>query len=74
MVSLIRAARKLGAVSEMDVLSAQSQLDHDRTLLPPLHQQLSEAQDTLADLIGVVPSPTRVDFSRNERRPRMFQS
>jgi NodT family efflux transporter outer membrane factor (OMF) lipoprotein len=56
MLSLIRAARGLGAVSEMDVLSAQSQLDHDRTLLPPLHQQLSEAQDTLADLIGVVPT------------------
>jgi NodT family efflux transporter outer membrane factor (OMF) lipoprotein len=56
MVNLIRAARELGAVSEMDVLSAQSQLDHDRTLLPPLHQQLSEAQDTLADLIGVVPA------------------
>jgi NodT family efflux transporter outer membrane factor (OMF) lipoprotein len=56
MLSLIRAARGLGAVSEMDVLSAKSQLDHDRTLLPPLHQQLSEAQDTLADLIGVVPA------------------
>jgi NodT family efflux transporter outer membrane factor (OMF) lipoprotein len=56
MLSLIRAARGLGAVSEMDVLSAQSQRDHDRTLLPPLHQQLSEAQDTLADLIGVVPA------------------
>jgi NodT family efflux transporter outer membrane factor (OMF) lipoprotein len=56
MLSLIRAARGLGAVSEMDVLSAQSQRDHDCTLLPPLHQQLSEAQDTLADLIGVVPA------------------
>jgi NodT family efflux transporter outer membrane factor (OMF) lipoprotein len=56
MLSLIRAARELGAVSEMDVLSAQSQLDHDRTLLPPLHQQVSEAHDALADLIGVVPA------------------
>ncbi len=56
MLSLIRAARELGAVSEMDVLSAKSQLDHDRTLLPPLRQQLSETQDTLADLIGVVPA------------------
>ena len=55
MLSLIRAARELGAVSEIDVLSAQSQLDHDRTLLPPLRQQVSEAQDTLADLIGVAP-------------------
>jgi NodT family efflux transporter outer membrane factor (OMF) lipoprotein len=65
MLSLIRAARELGAVSEMDVLSAQSQLDHDRTLLPPLHQQLNEAQDTLADLIGVVPAdapPAEMDL------------
>jgi NodT family efflux transporter outer membrane factor (OMF) lipoprotein len=65
MLSLIRAAHELGAVSEMDVLSAQSQLDHDRTLLPPLRQQLSEAQDTLADLIGVVPAdgpPTEMDL------------
>jgi NodT family efflux transporter outer membrane factor (OMF) lipoprotein len=64
-VNLIHAAREAGAVSEMDVLSAQSQLDHDRTLLPPLHQQLSEAQDTLADLIGVVPAdgpPTEMDL------------
>lgn len=55
LLSLVRAAFEAGAVSQMDVLSAQSQLDHDRTLLPPLHQQLSEAQDALADLIGVVP-------------------
>jgi NodT family efflux transporter outer membrane factor (OMF) lipoprotein len=56
MLRLVRAACAAGAVSQMDVLSAQSQLDHDRTLVPPLHQQLSEAQDVLADLIGVVPS------------------
>jgi NodT family efflux transporter outer membrane factor (OMF) lipoprotein len=55
-LSLIRAAREAGAVSEMDVLSAQSQVDHDRTLLPPLHQELSAAQDTLEVLIGVAPS------------------
>jgi NodT family efflux transporter outer membrane factor (OMF) lipoprotein len=65
MLSLIRAARELGAVSQIDVLSAQSQLDHDRTLLPPLRQQLSEAQDTLADLIGAVPAdapPLQIDL------------
>ena len=56
LLSLVRAAFEAGAVSQMDVLSAQSQLDHDRTLLPPLHQQMSEAQDVLADLIGVVPT------------------
>jgi NodT family efflux transporter outer membrane factor (OMF) lipoprotein len=56
LLNLVRGAFEAGAVSEMDVLSAQSQLDHDRTFLPPLHQQLSEAQDALADLIGVVPA------------------
>ena len=56
MLRLVRGACAAGAVSQMDVLSAQSQLDHDRTLVPPLHQQLSEAQDVLADLIGVAPS------------------
>ena len=55
-LGLIRAAREMGAVSGMDVLSAQSQADHDRTLLPPLHQQLSVAQDVLAVLIGGTPS------------------
>jgi NodT family efflux transporter outer membrane factor (OMF) lipoprotein len=65
LLSLVRAAFEVGAVSQMDVLSAQSQLDHDRTLLPPLHQQLSEAQDALADLIGTVPADgpsTEVDL------------
>jgi outer membrane protein TolC len=55
-LDLLRAAREAGAVSGMDVLSSQSQLDHDRTLLPPLHQELSEAQDALAVLLGVAPS------------------
>ena len=32
MLRLVRAACAAGAVSQMDVLSAQSQLDHDRTL------------------------------------------
>ncbi|MGO9994864.1 MAG: efflux transporter outer membrane subunit [Steroidobacteraceae bacterium] len=65
MLGLIRAAREAGAVSEMDVLSARSQADHDRTLLPPLHQQLSAAQDVLAELSGVAPSdwaPVDVDL------------
>ena len=55
-LNLIRAAREAGAVSAMDVLSAQSQLDHDRTLLPPLQQALSAARDALAVLVGATPS------------------
>jgi NodT family efflux transporter outer membrane factor (OMF) lipoprotein len=64
-LSLIRTAHAAGAVSEMDVLSAQSQADHDRTLLPPLNQQLSVAQDVLSVLTGVAPSdgaPSEVDL------------
>ena len=56
MLNLIRAAREAGAVSQMDVLSAQSQADHDRTLLPPLHQELSLAQDVLTVLLGAAPA------------------
>jgi NodT family efflux transporter outer membrane factor (OMF) lipoprotein len=55
-LGLIRAAREAGAVSAIDVLSSQSQLDHDRTLLPPLQQSLSAARDTLAVLVGVTPA------------------
>jgi NodT family efflux transporter outer membrane factor (OMF) lipoprotein len=55
-LALIRGAREAGAVSAMDVLSAQSQTDHDRTLLPPLRQELSVAQDLLSSLVGVAPS------------------
>jgi NodT family efflux transporter outer membrane factor (OMF) lipoprotein len=55
-LALIRGARDAGAVSDMDVLSAQSQTDHDRTLLPPLRQELSVAQDVLSSLVGEAPS------------------
>jgi NodT family efflux transporter outer membrane factor (OMF) lipoprotein len=66
MLDLIRAAREAGAVSQIDVLSAQSQADHDRTLLPPLQQQLSLAQDVLAVLIGAAPAdgtPNEVELA-----------
>jgi NodT family efflux transporter outer membrane factor (OMF) lipoprotein len=55
-LALIRGARDAGAVSDMDVLSAQSQTDHDRTLLPPLRQELSVAKDVLSSLVGEAPS------------------
>jgi NodT family efflux transporter outer membrane factor (OMF) lipoprotein len=56
MLRLIEAANAAGAVSRMDVLSAQSQTDHDRTLLPPVRQQLGVAQDALAILVGAAPA------------------
>jgi NodT family efflux transporter outer membrane factor (OMF) lipoprotein len=48
----------------MDVTTAQSQLDRDRTMLPPLRQQLNVAQDALAILVGKLPAAwTAPDFN-----------
>jgi NodT family efflux transporter outer membrane factor (OMF) lipoprotein len=55
-VSLVRTAREAGSVSEVDVLIARSQLENDRTLLPPLRQQLSVARHALAILVGQPPA------------------
>jgi NodT family efflux transporter outer membrane factor (OMF) lipoprotein len=69
MLRLIRAANAAGAVSRIDVLSAQSQTDHDRTLLPPLRQQLGVSQDALAILVGAAPAdwPAQ-DFNLRQMR------
>jgi NodT family efflux transporter outer membrane factor (OMF) lipoprotein len=55
-LALVRAARAAGVVSDMDVLTATSQRDSDRTLLPPLRQELNVAQDALAVLVGRSPA------------------
>ena len=55
-IELVRAARRVGVVSDIDVLQATSQRDQDRTLLPPLYQELDVAKDALAVLIGKAPS------------------
>ncbi len=63
-LELVRAARGTGGVTDIDVLSAQSQLDRDRTLLPGLRQQLSVAEDALATLVGKSPAEWRApDFA-----------
>jgi len=63
-LDLVRAARGTGAITDIDVLAAQSQLDRDRTLLPALRQQLAVAQDALATLIGKSPAEWRApDFA-----------
>jgi len=54
-LELVGAARAAGAVSDVDVLSAESQLANDRTLLPPLRQQESVARHALAILAGKAP-------------------
>ena len=71
MLRLISAANEAGAVSRVDVLSAQSQTDHDRTLLPPLRQQLEVAQDALAVLVGAAPAEWPVqDINLQQMRPQ----
>lgn len=55
-LNLVHSARAAGVASDMDVTTAQSQLDRDRTLLPTLNQQLAVAQDALAVLTGRSPA------------------
>ena len=55
-LDLVRAARHVGVVSDIDVLQATSQRDQDRTLLPALEQELDVARDALAVLVGKPPS------------------
>jgi NodT family efflux transporter outer membrane factor (OMF) lipoprotein len=53
---LVQARLAAGAASEQDVTTAQSQMDRDRTLLPPLRQQREMAEDALATLVGSAPA------------------
>jgi NodT family efflux transporter outer membrane factor (OMF) lipoprotein len=65
-LKLVQAARGTGVASQMDVTTAQSQLDSDRARLPPLQQQLYVAQDALATLVGKSPAswaPPRLDLA-----------
>jgi NodT family efflux transporter outer membrane factor (OMF) lipoprotein len=54
-LALVRTAKAAGSGTEVDVLHADSQLANDRTLLPPLRQQLSMARHALAVLVGRAP-------------------
>ena len=54
-VELVRKAFDEGSVPRLDVLSAESQLAQDETLMPPLRQELSAARHALAVLVGEAP-------------------
>ncbi|MDB5973033.1 MAG: transporter [Hydrocarboniphaga sp.] len=54
-LTLVQSAFDAGSVSRVDVLSAQSQLATDQTLLPPLRQQLSLARHAMSVLVGHAP-------------------
>lgn len=55
-LDMIRDAYAAGSISRVDVLSAESQLASDETLLPSLRQRLSVARHGLAVLTGDMPA------------------
>jgi NodT family efflux transporter outer membrane factor (OMF) lipoprotein len=55
-LGLVQTAFAAGSVSRVDVLSAQSQVANDETLLPPLRQQRDVAVHALAMLVGELPA------------------
>jgi NodT family efflux transporter outer membrane factor (OMF) lipoprotein len=64
---LVQVAFDAGSVSRTDVVSAESQLASDATLLPPLRQQLSEARHALSIMMGQFPAneaPAEFDLSK----------
>jgi NodT family efflux transporter outer membrane factor (OMF) lipoprotein len=55
---LVEVAFEAGSVSRVDVVSAESQLASDATLLPPLRQELSVARHALSIIMGRLPADT----------------
>ncbi len=55
-LDLTRKSYAAGAGTKVDILAAQSQLDSDTTLLPPLKQRMSVARHSLAVLTSHAPA------------------
>lgn len=55
-LTLVRRKFAVGRAPRTDVLIAESQLASDRTLRPPLRQQLAAAEDALTTLAGRYPA------------------
>ena len=55
-LKLVQSELAAGEATQIDVQSAASQLAADRTLLPPVRQQLSAARHALSVLVGKAPS------------------
>jgi len=65
-LKLVKTAQAGGTATMVDVTTAQTQLANDRTLLPPLRQQLSVARDALTVYVGRTPADWRPpDFDLN---------
>jgi NodT family efflux transporter outer membrane factor (OMF) lipoprotein len=58
-LTLVKTAQAGGTSTMVDVTTAQAQLANDRTLLPPLRQQLSVARDALTVYVGKTPADWR---------------
>jgi NodT family efflux transporter outer membrane factor (OMF) lipoprotein len=66
-LKLVKTAQDGGTATMVDVTTAQTQLANDRTLLPPLRQQLSVARDAMRVYAGKTPadwSPPDFDLER----------
>jgi NodT family efflux transporter outer membrane factor (OMF) lipoprotein len=64
---LVQSAFDSGSVAREDVVSAQSQIANDMTLLPPLRQDLAQARHALSVVLGRAPAselPDDVDFAQ----------
>jgi NodT family efflux transporter outer membrane factor (OMF) lipoprotein len=55
-LKLVQVAFSAGSVSRLDIVTADSQLAIDTTLLPPLRQELSLARNALAVILGQPPA------------------
>jgi NodT family efflux transporter outer membrane factor (OMF) lipoprotein len=65
-VDLVSTITKSGELTRIDIETATSQFETDRTLLPPLNQDLSTAGDALALLVGKAPAewqPPQIDLN-----------
>lgn len=66
-VNLVQTAFTAGSATRVDLLSAQSQLAADETLMAPLRQQLNLAQHALSILVGQAPADwTAPDFDLDQ--------
>ena len=66
-LQLVQLKFQAGKAARLDVLTAESQLANDQTLLPPLQQQLSAARHALSVLVGRFPNHWSVpDFELTE--------
>jgi NodT family efflux transporter outer membrane factor (OMF) lipoprotein len=64
---LVQTAFDNGSVAREDVVTAQSQIANDMTLLPPLRQDLARARHALSVVLGRVPAselPPDVDLAQ----------